>query len=123
MRAYRRDSHGRFAGGGGGKVTFGRAGGFASASFRAAKSGARRASAMTRALGNKTVHTEHYLLPGRSGRGLTVAVMRRSVTAGEMAARVSISRKPVREQRKLRAGTVVKTITIPMPKKMRGRKP
>ena len=77
---------------------------------------------MTRALGNKTVRNEHYLLPGRSDRGLTVAVMKRSVTAKETAARVSFSRKPVREQRKLRAGTVVKSITIPIGKKMRGKK-
>lgn len=35
-RAYRRDSHGRFAGSGGGtKVTYGKAGGFANSAFRA----------------------------------------------------------------------------------------
>lgn len=34
-RAYRRDSHGRFAGSGGGtKITYGKAGGFANAAFR-----------------------------------------------------------------------------------------
>ena len=48
-RAYRRDSHGRFAGSGGGtKVTYGKAGGFANSAFRA-----RVAAGRASGLGNK----------------------------------------------------------------------
>lgn len=121
-RVYRRDSRGRFAGGGGGRVTFGRAGGFASASIRAAFSGARRSAAVSRALGNRTAKTERYLVAGRGSEGVTVALMRRKVTTGEMQQRNAVSpsqtrRQAIKQQRRRRAGSVVKAVTIPVMRK------
>lgn len=58
-RAYRRDSHGKFAGSGGGSMTtYGKAGGFANASFRARASAgnARPAKGGQRAGLRKSLH-------------------------------------------------------------------
>lgn len=57
MRAYRRDSQGRFAGSGGGAMTtYGKAGGFANAAFRARASSTNQKASMNKtfALGQRT---------------------------------------------------------------------
>jgi hypothetical protein len=55
-RAYRRDSHGRFAGSGGGtKVTYGKAGGFANSAFRARVAGQRASGLGSKAGAQRTV--------------------------------------------------------------------
>lgn len=52
QRAYRRDSHGRFAGSGGGSmVTYGKAGGFANAAFRARTSATNQRASKSKSLG------------------------------------------------------------------------
>ena len=69
-RAYKRDSRGRFAGGGGAvTTTYGRAGGFASASHRAKAANARASKARRRALVRRGVR----VAANTAGVGLALA--------------------------------------------------
>ena len=126
MRAYRRDSRGRFAGGGGGKITFGKAGGFRKGATQAFHSGITRARDMSHALGARKVGKEYYVTGSVVSRTLNVGLMRRSITLSETAARaaagaaskglfVNERRKLVERQRAIHPGSVVKSASIKIP--------
>ena len=72
-RAYRRDSRGRFAGSGG-RVTYGKAGGFANASHRAKAADARASAARRRALVGRGKAVAKALAPAAVSIGLRVGV-------------------------------------------------
>lgn len=126
MRAYRRDSRGRFAGGGGGKITFGKAGGFRKGVVQSFHSAATRARNMSNALGARKVGREYYLTGSVAAKRLNIGLMRRPITASESAARmaaraaskglfVNEHRKLVERQRALKPGHVVKSVSIRIP--------
>lgn len=126
MRAYRRDSRGRFAGGGGGKITFGKAGGFRKGATQAFHSGMTRARDMSHALGARKVGKEYYVTGSVVSRTLNVGLMRRPITMSESAARmaaraasqglfVNEHSKLVQRQRAMHPGSVVKSVSIKIP--------
>lgn len=122
MRAYRRDSRGRFAGGGGGKITFGKAGGFRKGVVQSFHSAATRARNMSNALGARKVGREYYLTGSVAAKRLNIGLMRRPITASESAARkaakgfpVGDRRKLIQQQRASKVGHVVKSVSIRIP--------